>query len=65
MCNMKRIELLPTKENIYQTYIDDSIGRDKDICDFISLLEMSDGGESFAINSDWGAEKHFLLNKLK
>ena len=62
---MKRIELLPTKENIYQTYIDDSIGRDKDICDFISLLEMSDGGESFAINSDWGSGKTFFVKQIK
>lgn len=46
---MKKIELQPTKENIYKTFIDDSIGRNKDICYFISLLDSFDENNSIAI----------------
>jgi hypothetical protein len=37
---MNKLELQPIKENIYKTFIGDSIGRNKDICYFISLLGL-------------------------
>lgn len=62
---MKKIELQPSKENIYKTFIDDSIGRNKDICYFISLLESLDESNSIAINSDWGSGKTFFVKQIE
>ena len=62
---MKKIELQPTKENIYKTFIDDSIGRNKDICYFISLLDSFDESNSIAINSNWGGGKTFFVKQIE
>ncbi|MCI7211746.1 MAG: KAP family NTPase [Ruminococcus bromii] len=62
---MKKIELQPTKENIYKTFIDDSIGRNKDICYFISLLDSFDENNSIAINSNWGSGKTFFVKQIE
>ena len=62
---MKRIELQPTKENILSTFLSDSIGRNKDVCYFISLLETLDESTSIAINNNWGSGKTFFVKQIE
>lgn len=62
---MNKLELQPTKENIFKTFIDDSIGRNKDICYFISLLDSFNESNSIAINSNWGSGKTFFVKQIE
>ena len=63
--NVKKIELQPTKENILNTFLSDSIGRNKDIGYFISLLETLDEPNSIAINNQWGSGKTFFVRQVE
>lgn len=51
---MRKIELQPTAENVMNTFLDDSIGRNSQVAYFISLVESLDESNSIAINSPWG-----------
>lgn len=62
---MRKIELQPTKENILDTFLSDSIGRNKDVCYFISLLETLDESTSIAINNNWGSGKTFFVKQIE
>lgn len=63
--NMKKIELQPTFSNLLETFKEDSIGRNKDVCYFISLLDSLEEGNSIAINSSWGSGKTFFVKHIK
>ena len=63
---MKKFELKPSKENIYNTFIEDSIGRDIDVCSFISLLDsLDDDYDAIAINGGWGCGKTFFVKQIE
>lgn len=62
---MKSLELQPTKENIYTTLIEDSIGRTNDVFRFASFLDKIEGNYSIAIDSHWGSGKTFFVRQVK
>ena len=43
----------------------DSIGRNKFLYKFISILEKIDGSCSIAVDADWGAGKTFFVKQVK
>lgn len=62
---MKKLDLLPTDENIYNTFINDSIGRNKDLVSFLQLINLIDGSYSIAVDGAWGSGKTFFVKQLK
>lgn len=62
---MRKIELQPTAENVMNTFLEDSIGRNTDIAYFISLIESLDECNSIALNSPWGSGKTFFVKQAK
>jgi hypothetical protein len=62
---MKRFDVLPTEENIYKTYVENSIGRVHDVDSFVSIINSMEGGCSIAIDSSWGNGKTFFVKQAK
>lgn len=62
---MKKIELLPTVENLYQSFIDDSIGRNTDLCYFIDFLDSIEENYSIALDGSWGSGKTFFVKQAE
>lgn len=62
---MKYIDLKATHENIVETFVNDSIGRNVDICRFIVLLNSLDRACSIALNAAWGSGKTFFVKQVK
>lgn len=62
---MKNYELKLTDENILQTYLDNSIGRNEDIFRFAYILNNIEDSCSIAIEGDWGSGKSFFVKQLK
>lgn len=62
---MRKIELQPTAENVMNTFLDDSIGRNSQVAYFISLVESLDESNSIAINSPWGSGKTFFVKQIQ
>ncbi len=62
---MKRKDLQPTMDNIKQTFIDDTIGRNKDLLSFIQILCSIDDNYSIALDSSWGSGKTFFVKQVK
>ena len=62
---MRFREQLPTYENILKTYLEDMIGRNKDLFYFTGLLNDIEGGCSIALDSYWGSGKTFFVKQAK
>lgn len=62
---MKRKDLQPTMDNIKKTFIDDTIGRNKDLLSFIQILCSIDSNYSIALDSSWGSGKTFFVKQVK
>ena len=62
---MKRLELLPTEDNITKCFLDDSINRNKDILSFVTMLSNIEGSYSIAIDNAWGSGKTFFVKQTK
>ena len=62
---MQNYELKLTDENILQTYLDNSIGRNDDIFRFAYILNNIEDSCSIAIEGDWGSGKSFFVKQLK
>lgn len=62
---MRFREQLPTDENILKTYLEDMIGRNKDLFYFTDLLSDIEGGCSIALDSYWGSGKTFFVKQAK
>lgn len=62
---MKSIELLPTKENIFNTLIDDPFGRDEEIASFLNLLITIEGHFVISIDGKWGTGKTFFIKQCE
>ena len=45
--------------------MENNVGRNEDVCYFISLLESLDEGNSIAINSSWGSGKTFFVKQIQ
>lgn len=62
---MKSLELQPTYENLFETFIGDTIGRSKDIVSFADILNSIDESCSIALDARWGAGKTFFIKQTK
>lgn len=62
---MRSYDLKPTFENLKQTYLDDSIGRDAHIFYFINILNILEGSFSIALDGNWGSGKTFFIKQVK
>lgn len=62
---MIKTELLPTKENLIKTFLEDSIGRNDDLFHFIRLLNSITTTYSLAVDGNWGSGKTFFVKQAK
>ena len=62
---MRKHDLQPTPDNIRNTFIRDSIGRNKDLANFIKIINSIDESYSIALDSYWGSGKTFFVNQVK
>lgn len=62
---MRTYELKPTYNNLFSTYIEDSILRNKDLFYFIKILDTMNDSCSIALNGAWGSGKTFFVKQAK
>ncbi len=62
---MKFLELKPTKENLYKTFINNTIGRSQDVCMLVNMLIEIDEISSIGIDGRWGSGKTFFVEQCK
>lgn len=62
---MKMYDLLPTRENILETFYQDSLDRNNDIYMFTDILNSLETGCSIAIDGSWGSGKTFFVKQTK
>lgn len=62
---MKSTALQPTLENITQSLLNDSIGRNEDLRCFLDLLNNLEGSYSLALDGGWGSGKTFFVQQVK
>lgn len=62
---MRKHDLQPTDDNIRSTFYNDSIGRNKDLVNFIKIINSINGSYSIALDSYWGSGKTFFVKQVK
>ena len=62
---MKSSELMPSYENLLQSFLNNTIGRNGDVWDFCRILDGIEGRFSIAIDSSWGSGKTFFIKQSK
>lgn len=62
---MKTYELKPTHENLLNTYVKDTIARNKDVFRFAKILDSIDTNCSIALDGNWGSGKTFFVKQVK
>lgn len=62
---MKRLELMPTDENILKSLQEDIFERNQELQYFIKLLNSIEGPYSIAVNGSWGSGKTFFVKQAK
>lgn len=62
---MKSFELKPTFDNLKTTFLDDSIGRTADVCEFANMLTGIEGALSLGIDGKWGTGKTFFVTQTR
>lgn len=62
---MKKHDLQPIDENIRSTFYKDSIGRNKDLVNFIKIIDSINESYSIALDSYWGSGKTFFVKQVK
>ena len=62
---MKAYDLQPTFENLYDTLLNDAIGRNTDILCFTEILNNITGSYSIALDGRWGSGKTFFVKQAK
>lgn len=62
---MKPYELKPTKDNLIQTFKNDTIGRNRDILRFITILDSINDCCAIALDGNWGSGKTFFVKQTK
>lgn len=62
---MKRLELMPTDENILKSLEEDIFKRNQELGYFIQLLDNIEGPYSLAVNGSWGSGKTFFVKQAK
>lgn len=62
---MKKMDLMPTDENILQTLQDDMFRRNEKIGYFMQLLDSIEGSYTVALDGQWGSGKTFFIKQSK
>lgn len=62
---MNFYDLAPTTENIYQTFLDDKIGRNPKVFKFISLINKIESSCSISLDGSWGSGKTIFVKQVK
>lgn len=62
---MSTLELQPTEENIKETYLKDSIGRNDALHRFVDALDAIEDCCSIALDGAWGSGKTFFVKQAK
>lgn len=58
-------ELKPTFDNLKNSILTDSVGRNKSIANFIKLLDEIDGNVAIALDDSWGNGKTFFVKQTQ
>ena len=58
-------ELKPTFDNLKNSILTDSVGRNKSIAKFIELLDEIDGNVAIALDDSWGNGKTFFVKQTQ
>ena len=62
---MKKRDLEPTEENIIDTFVKNSIGRNNSLLKLIEMLNYQDDSYSIALDGRWGSGKTFFVKQCK
>ena len=62
---MRSIDLKPTDENIINTILTNSIGRNNGVYNFVRMLNSQYGSISVAVDGKWGSGKTFFIKQCK
>lgn len=62
---MKTSEVLPSKDNIIETFRSNAVDRNKDVIRFAELLDSIEGPCSIALDGAWGSGKTFFVHQTK
>ena len=62
---MKFYDLAPANENIYQTFLEDKIGRNPKVFKFISLINRIESSCSISLDGSWGSGKTIFVKQVK
>lgn len=66
MAGIKTMELDPDRDNnAYRTFIQDSVGRNKNLWQFACFCSAQEGRCSISLDGGWGTGKTFFLKQLK
>ena len=62
---MKKRDLESTEENIVDTFVKNSVGRNDSLLKFIEMLNYQDDSYSIALDGRWGLGKTFFVKQCK
>ena len=62
---MKSLDLTPTNENVYNSLINDSIGRGEFVRRFVKMLNAIEDNCTIALEGNWGSGKTFFVKQVK
>lgn len=62
---MINYELKPTFDNLKNSLLEDSVGRNKSIAHFVELLDEIDGNVAIALDDSWGNGKTFFVKQTQ
>ena len=62
---MKSLDLTPTNENVYNSWINDSIGRGEFVRQFVKMLNAIEDNCTIALEGNWGSGKTFFVKQVK
>ena len=62
---MKKRDLEPTEENIIDSFVKNSVGRNDSLLKFIEMLNYQDDLYSIALDGRWGSGKTFFVKQCK
>ena len=62
---MRSFELKPSHDNLLNTLVNDSIGRNKDVFLFADIINSISDACSIALDGSWGSGKTFFVKQTK
>ena len=62
---LKKRDLEPTEENIIDTFVKNSVGRNNSLFKYIEMLNYQDDSYSIAFDGRWGSGKTFFVKQCK